>query len=257
MEQKQAYLYEEEIEIDLKEVFFVLLNKWHLIFLTGLLCALLGLGCAKFVIPEKYESDTSIYIYNQQTENVTYTDLQTGSTLTKDYEVLVKGRTVLESAIEMLGLDLTYEQISRMVSVNVPSSTRIVEISVQTTDPYLSRDIADAVREISSKSIAEVMGVDAVNVVEKANLPEEKCSPDITKFTALGGVLGVLLASGVLLALFLFNDTIRTQDDVEKYLGLSTLGVIPMDEELLANEKKRKKMKKGIFKKSIGKRAKV
>lgn len=174
MEQKQTYLYEEEIEIDVKELFLVLLNKWHIIVLTGLLCALIGLVCAMFLIPEKFESKTSIYIYNQQTENVTYTDLQTGSTLTKDYEVLVKGRTVLESAVEKLGLDLTYEEINEMVSVNVPASTRIVEISVQTTDPYLSRDIADAVREISSKNIAEVMGVDAVNVVEKANLPEEK-----------------------------------------------------------------------------------
>lgn len=255
MEQKQAYLYEEEIEIDLKELFFVLLNKWHLIFLSGLLCALIGLVCAMFAIPEKFESNTSIYIYNQQTDNVSYTDLQTGSTLTKDYEVLVKGRTVLESAVEKLGLDLTYEEINAMVSVNVPTSTRIVEISVQTTDPYLSRDIADAVREISSKSIAEVMGVDAVNVVEKANLPEKKCSPSITKFTVLGGLLGIVLACGIAVVLFLMNDTIRTQDDVEKYLGLSTLGVIPLDETLAASEKKRKKVRKFIKKKPSAKQA--
>ncbi len=257
MEQKQTYLYEEEIEIDVKELFLVLLNKWHLILFSGLLCALIGLVCAMFIIPEKFESKTSIYIYNQQTENVTYTDLQTGSTLTKDYEVLVKGRTVLESAVEKLGLDLTYEEINGMVSVNVPASTRIVEISVQTTDPYLSRDIADAVREISSKSIAEVMGVDAVNVVEKANLPEEKCSPSITKFTMIGGMLGVVLACGVAVVMFLLNDTIRTQDDVEKYLGLSTLGVIPMDEALAANEKKRKKVQKTNTKKPVIKRTKA
>lgn len=257
MEQKQTYLYEEEIEIDLKELFLVLLNKWHLILSSGLLCALIGLVCAMFVIPEKFESKTSIYIYNQQTENVTYTDLQTGSTLTKDYEVLVKGRTVLESAVEKLGLDLTYEEINDMVSVNVPASTRIVEISVQTTDPYLSRDIADAVREISSKNIAEVMGVDAVNVVEKANLPEEKCSPSVTKFILIGGMLGVVLACGVAVVMFLLNDTIRTQDDVEKYLGLSTLGVIPMDETLVANEKKRKKVQKTNAKKPAIKRTKA
>lgn len=257
MEQNQTYIYEDEMEIDLKELFFALLNKWYMIVLSGLLCALIGLTCAMFLIPEKFESKTSIYIYNQQKENVTYTDLQTGSTLTKDYEVLVKGRTILESAVEKLGLDLTYSQINSMVSVNVPASTRIVEITVKTTDPYLSRDIADAVREISSKSIAEVMGVDAVNVVETANLPEKKCSPSISKFTLMGGILGIILSSGIVVAMFLFNDTIRTQDDVEKYLGLSTLGIIPIDETLVADEKKRKKAQKSSKKKSVPKRTKA
>lgn len=256
MEQNQSY-YEDEMEIDLKELFFALSQKWYLIGLSVFLCAVLGLLSAMFLIPEKFESRTSIYIYNQQSENMTYTDLQTGSTLTKDYEVLVKGRTVLESAVEALDLDLTYEQINGMVTVNVPANTRIVEIVVQTTDPYLSRDIADAVREISSKNISKVMGVDAVNVVEKANLPEKKCSPSITKFTLLGAVAGLVISCGIIIVLFLLNDTIRTQDDVEKYLGLSTIGIIPLDDTLAADEKKRKRAQKSIKKKSVPKRTKA
>ena len=256
MEQNTNYVYEDEMEIDLKELFFVLLNKWHLIALSGILCAFIGLAAAMFFIPEKFESKTSIYIYNQQSDNMTYNDLQTGSSLTKDYEVLVKGRTVLESAVEKLDLDLTYEQINGMVTVSVPASTRIVEITVESTDPYLSRDIADTVREIASKSIAEVMGVDAVNVVETANLPEQKSSPSVSKFTVLGGMLGGVLACGIVVLLFLLNDTIRTQDDVEKYLGLSTLGIIPMDDALVSAEKKRKKAQKNEKKKSVPKAVK-
>ena len=257
MEQNKNYAYEDEMEIDLKELFFVLLNKWHMIALTAFLCALIGLSAAKFLMPEKFESKTSIYIYNQQNENMTYNDLQTGSSLTKDYEVLVKGRTVLESAVEKLDLDLTYEEINSMITVSVPASTRIVEITAETTDPYLSRDIADAVREIASKSIAEIMGVDAVNVVETANLPEKKSSPSVSKYTVLGGMLGGALACGIVVLMFLLNDTIRTKDDVEKYLGLSTLGIIPMDDALAASEKKRKKMQKAAKKKSVPKRTKA
>lgn len=257
MEQNTNYVYEDEMEIDLKELFFALLNKWYLICVSGVLCALIGLLAAIFLIPEKFESKTSIYIYNQQNENMTYNDLQTGSTLTKDYEILVKGRTVLENAIEKLDLEFTYEELNKMVTVTVPASTRIVEITVETTDPYLSRDIADAVREISSKNIAEVMGVDAVNVVETANLPERKSSPSISKFTVLGGMAGGVAACGVVVLFFLLNDTIRTQDDVEKYLGLSTLGIIPMDDTLVADEKKRKKAQKSLKKQSVPKRSKV
>ena len=256
MEQNTNYVNEDEIEIDLGELFFALLNKWYLIALSGMACALICLLMTMFLIPEKFVSKTSIYIYNQQNENnMTYNDLQTGSTLTKDYEILVKGRNVLENVIEKLDLDLTYKKLNKMVSVSVPSNTRIVEIAVETTDPYLSRDIADAVREISSKNIAEVMGVDAVNVVEKANLPEEKSSPSVLKFTLLGAIAGVFLACATVVFLTIINDTICTQDDVEKYLDLSTIGIIPLDDTLVSAEKKRKKTKKTPGRQPLPKRA--
>ena len=239
MEQNVNYVYEDEMEIDLREIFFTLLNKWHIIFLSGVLCALLGLLAAMFLMPEKFQSKTSIYIYDQQKESMSYTDLQISTVLTKDYEVLIKGRAVLETVIEELELDCSYSALNSMVTVNVPESTRIVEIIVETTDPYLSKDIADAVREVSSETIKSVMSVDAVNVVEAANLPEGKSSPSISKFTLLGGMLGVVAASGIILLLFLTNDTIRSQEDVEKYLGLSVLGTIPYEEELKAEGKKK------------------
>lgn len=232
--------YEEEIVIDLKELIYTLLDKWIIIFISAFFGALIGMCSAMFMMPEKFDSKTSIYIYNQQDNEMTYSDLQTGSTLTKDYEVLIKGRTVLESVIEKLDLDLSYSDLYGMVSVSVPDSTRIVEITVETTDPYLSREIADEVRETASANIAEVMGVDAVNVVEKANLPEKKSGPSIKKYTVLGGMAGGVLVCGIVVILFLFNDTIRTQDDVERYLGLSTLGIIPVNENANAGKKKRR-----------------
>lgn len=238
MEQNAKYVYEEEVEIDLKELFFVLLAKWYLIFLTGLLCALIGLLLSMHIMPEKFQSKTSIYVYEQQNETISYADLQISTVLTKDYEVLIKGRNVLEKVIEQLDLDMTYEALSSMVNVSVPESTRIVEITVQTTDPYLSKDIADMVREIASKSIKEVMGVDAVNIVETANIPESKSGPSVSKYTMIGGLLGAFAACGVIVLLFLLDDTIRSQEDVEKYLELSVLGVIPLSEGLKAQNKK-------------------
>lgn len=238
MEENRSY--EEEKVIDLKELIYTLLDKWLMIVISAFLCALIGMCASMFLMPEKFQSKTSIYIYNQQDDGMTYSDLQTGSTLTKDYEVLIKGRTVLESVIEKLDLDLSYGDLYGMVSVSVPDSTRIVEITVETTDPYLSREIADEVRETASANIAEVMGVDAVNVVEKANLPDKKSGPSIKKYTVLGGMAGGVLVCGIIVILFLFNDTIRTQDDVERYLGLSTLGIIPVNENANAGKKKRR-----------------
>lgn len=253
MEQNVNYVHDDEIEIDLKELFFVLLSKCHLIFLSGLLCALIGLLTAMFMMPEKFQSKTSIYIYDQQKDSMSYSDLQISTVLTKDYEVLIKSRAVLETVIEELELDASYSSLNSAVQVNVPDSTRIVEIIVETTDPYLSKDIADAVREVSSETIKSVMNVDAVNVVEAANLPERKSSPSISKYTVLGGMFGCVAAAGIVILLFMTNDTIRSQEDVEKYLELSVLGTIPLTEDLKAEDKKREKNRKYGKPKSVPK----
>ena len=244
MEQQNKSVQEFEVEIDIREVFFALLQKWYIIGLAGFLAAVMFLCVSKFLIPEKFESNTSLYILTQDTGGSMYSDFQLGTILTKDYEVLVKSRTVLEEVAEKLDLDITYENLKSMISVTVPESTRIVEITVKTTDPELSWKIADGVCEVASKNIADIMNVDAVNVVEKANLPTKKCSPSVAKNTVLGGFLGVFLSCAVILLFVMFNDTIRTQDDVEKYLGVSTLGVIPLSEEIASQEKKTRKDKK-------------
>lgn len=238
MENQNKKVQEFEVEIDIREVFFALLQKWYLIGLAGFLTAAIFFCVSKFGIPEKFESETSIYILNQNTEELTYSDLQLGAGLTKDYEVLIKSRTVLEEVIKNLKLDMTYEALENTISVSVPDSTRIVEITAKTTEAELSQKIADEVREVASESITNVMNVDAVNVVETANLPTKKCSPSVGRNTVLGGLLGVFAACAVILLVVLFNDTIRTQDDVEKYLNVSTLGVIPMSREIEAYEKK-------------------
>ena len=232
MERQNKNIQEFEMEIDIREVLFALLQKWYIIGVVGFVTAVLFLCASKFLISEKYESNTSMYILTQDTGGSVYSDFQLGTILTKDYEVLVKSRTVLEEVAEKLDLDITYGNLKSMVSVSVPESTRIVEITVRSTDPELSWKIADNVREVASKKISDVMNVDAVNVVEKANLPTTKCSPNVTKNTVLGGFLGVILSCAVILMFVMFNDTIRTQDDVDKYLATCTLGVIPMDEDM-------------------------
>lgn len=244
MNQNSNYGTNDEIEINLTELFWGILEKWHIILLSGLTLALIATCYAKFLIPETFQSDASIYIYNQQADNMTYSELQLGSTLTMDYEVLIKSRTVLESVIQKLDLDMDYSALSQMIEVNIPMNTRIVEIKVKTTDPYLSRDIAETVCEISGESIAEIMGVDAVNVVEKANLPQKKCGPNVKLYTVLGAALGMLIACIVYIVIIISNDTLRTQEDVEKYLGLSVIGMIPLDPKLVTSEHKWEKFRK-------------
>ena len=98
---------------------------------------------------------------------------------------------------------------------------------------------ANAIRDVAANHIKNVMDIDAVNVVETANIPDQKASPSITKNGIIGGFLGVLLSVVIILIAYISNDTVKTQEDVEKYLGLSILGTIP----LMTTDRKKKKKK--------------
>ncbi|MCF2657199.1 YveK family protein [Lacrimispora saccharolytica] len=233
------------IEIDLMEMLGLLLSRIWVIIGIGILTAAVGFSISTFLISPTYKSTTKIYILNKTDSNsINYSDLQMGTQLTKDYAELINSRYVLESVIEKYSLNTDYEAFKKCVSVETPSDTRIVAITVEYGNPSDAMYLADAVREIASEHIQNVMDIEAVNVVEQANMPTEPASPDIIKWTAIAGVLGVLFVSAYIIVKYLLDDTIKTSDDVEKYLGLSTLALIPLaDDENTSRKKKRKKSK--------------
>ncbi len=232
----------DEIEIDLLEVFHILVGKLWLIISAGLFTALICLALSSFVLTPYYESTTRIYILNK-TENaaVSYSDVQIGTQLTKDYAELINSRYVLEEVIQKLSLSMEYKELLRKVSVDTPTDTRIVAITVEDTDPVQAMETANCIREVAGSHIQNVMDIEAVNVVEQANMPTEKAGPSVMKWTAVGGMAGVLLVCVFILVRYLMDDTIKSSEDVEKYLGLSTLALIPAAAEESAGKKKRKK----------------
>lgn len=235
----------EEIEIDLGELVGLLLSRWMTIALTAVLFALLAYGYAKLVVTPQYQSTTQIYVINQQnTDTVNYTDLQVGQQLTNDYVVMIESRSVLEQVINSMNLEYTYEQLLGKLSVSAETNTRIIDITVADSDPYEAKRLADAIREVAAEKITSVMAIDSVNVLDEGNIAKEPSSPNVMRTVMIGFLAGVLVSVGLILLAYLLNDSVQTPDDVEKYLGLSVLGSIPLDEVKAEQEKKNQKLKK-------------
>ena len=231
MEKNQKNFQQEETTINLVELFSALWKKAHIIVLVGIVFGLLAFIGTKTLMTPMYESVTKAYVITKQNENtVTASDLQTGTQLTKDYMELVKSRPVLEEVIAKLDLDMTTKELAESISVETPADTRILKITTTNEDPKMAKDIADEVRKAMSVQIQKVMNIDAVNTVEEANLPELPASPSSSKNAVLGVLLGMILTAVVVVVMFLLNDTIKTSDDVKKYLDLNVLAVLPIQE---------------------------
>lgn len=235
-----------DIEIDVLELFHVLLNKFWIILLAGLIAGLAFIAGTILFITPQYESTTKMYVLSKQDNNtLTQADMQTSLSLTKDYAELIKSRTVTEGVIAQLNLDLTHEELLKKMAVDSATDTRILSITVTDADPYEACKIANAIRDVAANHIKNVMDIDAVNVVETANIPEQKASPSISKNGIIGVLLGVLLSVAIILITYISNDTIKTQEDVERYLGLSILGTIPLTETDRKKKKKKQKRARG------------
>ena len=234
-----------ELEIDLVEVLLYLKKKLLVIILTTILFGAIGFGVSRFVIKPSYTASTRVYVVNKTNDaSISNSDLQFSMQVLEDYKVLITGRNVTQEVISKLRLDIKPEELSKKISVTAPSNTRVLQISVTDNDPYLAAKIANSVRTVASKQIKDIMGVDAVNVVYEATAPEEKSSPSNSKNTILASLLGFMLSAGIYVVIFMLDDTIRTEEDVEHYLGLSTLGVIPVSNQLDSSANARSKKKK-------------
>ena len=239
----------DEVEIDLIDLFYYLWRRAVWILLAGILLAAAAAAVTKWMIPPVYISSTKMYVLSRQSESaLTSSDMQLSNLLIKDYVELVKSRTVTEAVIDELGLELTHEELLDKISVATPADSRIVTISVTDEDPVHASRIADSVRDIAAVHIQDVMEIEAVNVVEEANIPTEKSGPNIKKNTVIGGVLGCMAAGLVFLLIYFLDDTIKKPEDVEKYLRLSSLGVIPLNKTEKTTKKKKMKRQQKINK---------
>lgn len=218
--------------IDLGEIIMILWQHAWLLILVMLACGAAGYSYARFVLPEQFESTTKIYIVNKSNGDSTYynsTDLQAGTYLTKDYSELIVSRSVMEQVVDDLQLPYDYKTLQGMVTVEIPDETRIIEITVEDTNPQDAQTIANEIRVVAADLIQEVMGVEAVNTIETADLPLSKSSPSYPKYALLAALAAFVLVSAVIIVRCVMDDTIKTADDVERYLRLSTLAIIPLD----------------------------
>lgn len=239
----------DEIEIDLLELIGAVLRHIPLIILVTLFFCVIVILYDKIVVTPMYESTTKICVLEKQSDKLTSGDLQTSTWLTKDYIELVKTRSVTESVISELGLmsgdkEMTHETLLGKMTITAVTDTRMITISVLDKDPYLACEIANSIREHASSHIQKVLDTQAVNVAEVANIPTKPVSPNVRKDGLIGGLVGAFLTVIYIVVMFLMDDTINTGEDVERYLGLSTLGVIPMDEETRKNTTRKKHLKK-------------
>lgn len=241
----------DEIEIDLLELLYLLKTRLWIILLTMVIFAS-GTGLvSNFLITPMYQSTAKLYILTKSTSITSLADIQLGTQLTQDYMILIKSRPVVTQVIDNLELDMTYEQLVDIITISNVSNTRILEIQAEYPDAYMAKRIVDEFAQVSRTQIAKIMDTAEPTIVEDGYASPDPSSPNIKKNVLIAAIIGAVLSGGIIIVLHLMDDTLKTSEDVEKYLGLTTLGLIPIEHNQTkgGNQKKKQRQKKALARK--------
>lgn len=215
------------IEIDVLYLLRKLWSRKFFIIFIALVVGTIALLGSVFLIKPKYTSTTRIYVVNRTADSITNQDLQAGSYLVKDYQEVITSNEVLSSVIDKEKLSLTPNELSSMISVTIPTDTRVISISVEDDNAQEATTIANTVREVAAEKIKAVTKVEDVTTLEAAEVPKEPSSPNIKRNTLIGVIAGGGLAVISIIILEVLDDRVRRPEDIEDVLGLPLLGIVP------------------------------
>ena len=218
------------VEIDVFAMLKTLWKRKFSIVLVALVFAIAAFGYSAFLAKKEYQSTSRIYVVSRQNQDnnaLTNSDLQAGSYLVKDYREIILSQNVLSQAIEELKLDMTPAELSKKISVSVPTDTRILSITAKDGNPKEAARIANGLRNVAAEKIISVTKVSDVTTLDEAEVPQSPSSPNIRRNVLLGFIAGAGLMVVLLVVVEVLDDRVKRPEDIEELMGFTLLGIVP------------------------------
>lgn len=218
------------VEIDVFAMLKTLWKRKFSIVLVALVFAIAAFGYSAFLAKKEYQSTSRIYVVSRQNQDnnaLTNSDLQAGSYLVKDYREIILSQNVLSQAIEELKLDMTPAELSKKISVSVPTDTRILSITAKDGDPKEAARIANGLRNVAAEKIIAVTKVSDVTTLDEAEVSQSPSSPNIRRNVLLGFIAGAGLMVVLMVVVEVLDDRVKRPEDIEELMGLTLLGIVP------------------------------
>lgn len=216
---------------DVNSLFHLFLRKFWIVAITAVLFSGSSFLISQYLINTVYRSDTTLYIGKNLSSDsgLEYNDLLIGSQLVEDYRELIKSRLVVNEVMRELSITgVSAEVFSAKINVALKNNTRVIQISASDASPDTARTIADKVTDVFVEKVDEIMQVDYVKVIDRAETPQVPVKPNKALYTAAGFILGAALSFGIIFLVDFFDNSVKTAEDIGEFLNLPVIGTIPV-----------------------------
>jgi capsular polysaccharide biosynthesis protein len=236
-----------EETISLKELFETIKKRILMILLITVAAVAISGAVSYLVLTPIYQSSTQFLVNHSKVDQpvINSGDIRTNLELINTYNDIIKTPIILDKVISELELDRSVSSLNSQITVGTRNNSQVVSITVQDPDPALAVKIANTVAYVFQREIVSIMNVDNVSILSEAKLAESPMpvKPNPKLNMAIAFVVGLMIGVGLAFLLEFLDNTIKTEQDIEKHLGLSVIGAIPyfdLDQEIEAKQERRR-----------------
>lgn len=234
---------QEVVTISIKDMVVLFIKRLWLILLAAIIAGAASLFYLRATYVEEYTSKSTIFLFYKEegrSGSAAMSYLEVALYTLNDCEQIITSRRVLNSVIQDITEDenlpnrwkkevneLGYSGLKRSISISNVTDSRVLEISVRSSDPELSKEIVDRICTYGANEIKYYMGFDQVRVIDEGTLNYAPSNPVSLLIPMTLAFAAGLLVYAIFLVIKLSDNKVNSSDDVEKYLELSVLGEIP------------------------------
>ena len=217
--------------IEFKRMLDILNNKKRIIALILILFIALGYLYSYYYVVPEYKSTSTLLLIPNDDETVTSSDLTLNSGLISTYGNIAKNSKVLKQVINNLNLNIQEGQLLSKIEINIIKDTHIMEISVSDTDPQMATNITKELSNVFLNEIKQIYNLNNIGIVDETQLPDTPYNINHIKDMFVFVCMGIVVSFAYIVIIYLFDNTIKKEEDIEEYIKIKSLGSVPINND--------------------------
>lgn len=214
-------------EISIREVITCLWTRKWIIVLTTIFCGLALWAYSTYYITPQYQTSVRLYVNNrtESTTSLTSSDMTAAKSLVDTYITIIQSTSLLEEVSENVGGYYSPGAIRSMISAGAVNNTEVFVVSITNPSPEEAAKIANAIADTAPDFIKEIVEGSSVKIIDRAPVPSYPISPNVSRNTTIGALIGLVLSALIILLVYIFDTTIYSEDDIKEFCVLPILGI--------------------------------
>lgn len=216
--------------MDLRDLFRVLKKRKYIFITIPLVAMITSAIVSWYFIPPSYEATTTLMVGRNQTGQalpMDYAQILANKQLVKTYREIAQSRVISQLIITEAKLNVTPAQLNQKIRVELVEDTELIEIKVEDLKPEQALRIANIAAKVFVEKISSINNVNNVRILDTADLPNTPFKPNKKLNVLIAAIVGIMVSTGLIILLEYVDTTLKTAEDVNKYLGIPVLGIIP------------------------------
>lgn len=222
-------------ELDLRDYFQIVRKRlWMIVSIVIVACVLAGVY-SLYIKNPVYEASTKIIVNQTPTQSTVgqldLNQINTNIQLINTYKEIIKTPAILDVvAKDYPQFAITAEEMLKKVNVSSVNNTQVMTLVVRDNSYQRAAEIVNAISLVFKQEIPSLFNVQNVSILNEAKLNPPVApgpvEPNVLMNLAIAFIVALMIGLGIAFLLEYLDDTLKTEDDIKKYLGLPTIAMI-------------------------------